>query len=317
MRNWLRSPVLVLLVITTFYLSALLWADRQQGLSQGLGAAMSYAPYLLIATLVSYAFRFYRWWWLLNRAGYSLPIAKGLLSYLAGFAYTATPGKVGELIRIRYFAKFGVPAECTFGAFVFERSCDLVAVLLLSLFIVNNSEILLVSIGFVLVIVGSILLCALKPAVLQSLERFFAKLRIPLIPKALAFLHVGISHCRSWFNIADIAMGLVMGLAAWSVVGLSFVYLQSHFTDSIPFLEALSIYPLSMLVGAASMIPGGVGSTEGAIMLLMGQYGVPVAISLLLSIVIRISTLWFGIVIGFFSLLCMEFFLREEEKYSF
>lgn len=306
MRNWLRSPVLILLAVTTLYLSALLWADRQQGLSHGLGAAMSYAPYLLLATLVSYAFRFYRWWWLLNRAGYSFPIAKGVLSYLAGFAYTATPGKVGELIRIRYFAKFGVPSECTFGAFVFERSCDLVAVLLLSLFIITDSEFLLVAIGFVLVIVGSILLCALKPALLLSLEYYFDKLRIPLIPKALAFLHVGISHCRSWFTIADIAMGLVMGLAAWSVVGLSFVYLQSHFTDSVPFLEALSIYPLSMLVGAASMIPGGVGSTEGAIMLLMGQYGVPVAVSLLLSIVIRISTLWFGILVGLLSLLYLE-----------
>lgn len=312
MHKWLRSPIFALLAVSTLYIGILLWADRQQGLAQGVGIALSHAPYLLLATVVSYLFRFYRWWWLLNRVGYSFPIGRGVLSYLAGFAYTATPGKVGELIRIRYFSRLNVPGECAFGAFVMERSCDLVAVLLLSLFIVSNSEFLFVAAGFVLVIVGSVLACAWNPKVLEVLGRTFERWRIPLLPKLCSFLYIGIGYCYRWLNAKDLMMGLSTGLAAWAVVGLGFVYLQSHLTSGIPFHESLSLYPLSMLVGAASMIPGGVGSTESAMVILMGQYGITVGAALIVAVVIRISTLWFGILVGF----CSLAFLELHWKYS-
>nr|WP_245742720.1 lysylphosphatidylglycerol synthase transmembrane domain-containing protein [Marinobacter segnicrescens] len=207
----------------------------------------------------------------------------------------------------------GVPAECTFGTFVFERSCDLVAVLLLSLFIVSGSDFLLIAVGFVLAIVGGVLLCALKPGILQMLEGLCERLGIPLIPRALAFLQAGVSHCRGWLGPVDMMVGLVLGVAAWAVVGLSFVYLLSNFSSGVPFLDALSIYPLSMLVGAASMIPGGVGTTEGAMVLLLGQYGFAVGTALLLAVVIRIVTLWFGVLVGFCALAYLEFNGRHNE----
>jgi hypothetical protein len=43
--------------------------------------------------------------------------------YLAGFAFMATPGKAGELIRVHYLLKVGGPVNVSFGAFVYEKGC--------------------------------------------------------------------------------------------------------------------------------------------------------------------------------------------------
>src|SRR5262249_17622371 len=64
-------------------------------------------PVLLGAAVASWLLRFARWQWLLSRAGHEVPPGIGLLAFLSGFAFTATPGKVGELVRIRYLAPLG------------------------------------------------------------------------------------------------------------------------------------------------------------------------------------------------------------------
>jgi len=68
----------------------------------------------------------------------------------------------------------------------------------------------------------------------------------------------------------------------------------------------VSIYPLSMLAGAASMLPGGVGSTEVTIVGLLSMHDVPIGLATLAAVGIRLSSLWFAVVCGFMSLLGME-----------
>jgi uncharacterized protein (TIRG00374 family) len=75
---------------------------------------------------------------------------------------------------------------------------------------------------------------------------------------------------------------------------------------SIKPLEAFTIYPLAMLAGAASMLPGGVGSTELSIVLLLGIYGVSVSIATIAAIGIRFTTIWFAVLTGFICLGIVE-----------
>lgn len=308
----MRSPIIALAALSAGYLAMLLWADSQRGIGRGLELVWKYAPYLIGAVIFSFTFRYFRWVWLLRRAGCSFPIERGLLPYLAGFAYTATPGKVGELIRIRYFAGLGVPAEQTFGAFIFERGCDLVAVLLLSLFIIGNSGLIPIAVGFVLVVIGALLVCIFHPSLLKALANRLAYWRLPIIPRMLNFLASGIGGCRGWLNLVDLAVGVMLGLIAWGLVAMGFVYILFEFSGAVPFLDAISIYPLSMLVGAASMIPGGFGSTEGSIVLLLDLYEIELGTAALLAVVIRVATLWFGILLGFLSLGYLEMFWRTD-----
>ena len=51
---------------------------------------------------------------------------RGWLAYVSRFAFMATLGKVGELMRTRCFARFDVDASLVVSAFVLKRALDLV-----------------------------------------------------------------------------------------------------------------------------------------------------------------------------------------------
>jgi uncharacterized membrane protein YbhN (UPF0104 family) len=51
------------------------------------------------------------------------------------------------------------------------------------------------------------------------------------------------------------------------------------------------------------MIPGGLGATEAALVYQLMQAGMPFADAVAAAIAIRISTLWFAILLGILSLL--------------
>ena len=72
--------------------------------------------------------------------------------------------------------------------------------------------------------------------------------------------------------------------------------------DDLEIIKVVSIYSSSIIVGAASLIPGGVGVAEGSIAGLLNLSGINLSVALALGILIRIFTLWYGVVAGFVAL---------------
>ncbi len=128
----LNHALISLAIVTAAYLGVLVWIDSANGIFDQLHTLAGAMPALLVLTVASWLLRYGRWRWLLRLDGFDSQGWRSLAAYLAGFAFTATPGKVGELVRIRYFARQGVPACTVISAFVFERVLDLVAVLMLA-----------------------------------------------------------------------------------------------------------------------------------------------------------------------------------------
>jgi len=64
---------------------------------------------LLGLSLLNYALRFLRWHGYLLALGARVGIGRDLLIYVAGFAFTVTPGKAGEAVRSLYLRSAGVP----------------------------------------------------------------------------------------------------------------------------------------------------------------------------------------------------------------
>ncbi len=62
-----------------------------------------------------------------------------------------------------------------------------------------------------------------------------------------------------------------------------------------------------MLAGAASMLPGGIGSTEVAIIAMLSVFNAPLGSATLAAIGIRFATMWFAVVCGFVSVGLLEF----------
>lgn len=292
--------------ITVFYLIALICMDAKNQIFSEFSHFLEVLPILVALSLFSYFLRYLRWYWLLNRAGNRINVVFGYFAYLTGFAFTATPGKVGELLRIRYLAPKGVPPWRVLAAFVYERAFDLVVVLMLSALAISRIDVFIFVLGFVVLFLAGLICAVLNPGWLTRVSAYLRLYHLKKLARICLTLRDGVSGCRIWVTPLDVLVSIILGLLAWSVTSFSFIWLLNHLGVSIPLLSAFAIYPLSMLVGAASMLPGGVGSTELTIVALLASFGFPVSIATLAAIGIRFATLWFAVVCGFFAIGVLE-----------
>jgi uncharacterized protein (TIRG00374 family) len=302
------------LLLTCFYLGLLLWIDAKNNVLAQVHLLVNNLPLLFGISLLSYFFRYLRWRWLLSRSGFLVSWRYGFIAYLAGFAFTATPGKVGELIRIRYFAKVGVPANISFGAFIYERALDLIVVLFLASLVIGRQDLLVLALSFVIIFLGLLAGIALNPSLMTKLSKFFNRLSWFWLEKLVLVVRDGLASCRFWLTQLDLIVSLLCGLTAWTLTSYGFMWLLNDLGMSIEPLAAFTIYPMAMLVGAASMLPGGVGSTELSIVLLLGVYGVTTSIATIAAIGIRFATIWFAVLMGFISLGILEIHSYPDNK---
>jgi len=293
--------------LTAMYVGVLVWVDARRQVFDSLWILASVMPVLLVTSLCTYVVRYARWRWLLARAGHSTPLGCGFLAYLAGFAFTATPGKVGELVRIRYFKPMGVPASRVIAVFVFERALDLVVVLSLATLSIRDARLLAVAVVFVLICLALLAILGMYPSLLAGLARWLEAARLLRCARLSEVLGNGFVGCRVWLRPTDLALSAALGLVAWGGTALGFVYLIAHLdVTSVPLREGLALYPMAMLAGAASMLPGGIGSTEATITALLARSDVELPVALLAAVGIRLSSLWFAIVCGLVSVTLLE-----------
>jgi len=292
--------------IMALYLIALIWVDSNNQIFHEFSNVLEVFPILIGLSLVSFLLRYLRWYWLLSRAGTRTNVIFAYFAYLAGFAFTATPGKLGELIRIRYLAYKGVPPWLVLAAFIYERVFDLMAVLILSALAISRIDIFVFVFGFVVLILAGLVCVALNPGWLTKTSAYLRLYRLKKLALICLMLRDGISGCRVWVTPLDVLLSMALGLLAWIVTSFSFVLLLNYLGVSIPILSSLAIYPLSMLAGAASMMPGGLGSTEITIVALLSYFNVPIATATLAAIGIRFSSMWFSVICGLIAMGILE-----------
>jgi uncharacterized membrane protein YbhN (UPF0104 family) len=302
----IRRALVGLALVSGLYLAALFWADSKNNVFAELPKLLAVLPLLMAISLSSYVVRYLRWYWLLHRAGHTLPVIAGFAVYLSGLAFTATPGKVGELVRIRYLEPHGVPPWRALAAFVYERAFDLLAVLLLATLVIVRKDVYVYVVGFVVLFIGVLVMVAMNPGWLTAIAAFANRHAFTRIARAVVVLRDGLAGCRVWATPLDALVAIGFGLTAWGLTAYSFVVLLRHLDIGLPFLLALAIYPLATLAGAASMMPGGVGSTEVTIVALLAVQGVGLGIATLAAVGIRLGSIWFSVAIGFLVLALLE-----------
>lgn len=302
----LQRPLASFFLLTALYLGALIWIDSGKQVFAQMPRLWSALPVMIALTLLTYVVRFARWQWLLHRLGHQPAVMRSLPAYVAGFAFAATPGKVGELIRIRYLQPLGVPAPHTLSAFVCERLLDLLSVLPLAALYLREPRLLMLALLFAGTLTAMLLVVLKHPGFLQRLIAWLHTHHAPRAAKLLGKIHEGLQGSRALLTPGNLLTGLGAGLLAWAISALAFAWLLHHLGLNIPLATALPMYPLAMLVGAASMIPGGLGSTEATLTTLLLAEGAPLQAAALAVIGIRLAFLWVSIVVGFIAFGALE-----------
>lgn len=257
----------------------------------------------LVLTMASFGLRIVRWQMLMRGVGARVPWPECAAIYLAGIALTASPGKVGETVRSAFLLRFGVRVGSSLAAFFVDRLSDVLAVLLLAVSAsgfargVDSAA----DLGWLAVLAAAVLLAALlrglvRSGVLRAMVRGFPAGR--RLRRAGEWLdHAGQDFVGLWRpRVALPAVGLAV--LAYGLQGLIYAGMVHAVAPQVGVATAVAIFAASTLAGAASLLPGGLGAMELALVALLGLEGVEAAPALAAALGLRVVTFWFGLVLG-------------------
>jgi glycosyltransferase 2 family protein len=262
------------------------------------GFSYALLPVILFLVFLNYLSRYWRWELYLKRVGISLPGRESFTIFMSGLVMTVTPGKMGELIK-SVLLKEGYEVAISRSAPVVlaERFTDLLAVYVLALAgsasFAFGTKTLWLGTGF--------LIAGLLPFVSGGTFRFCLKMleRIPWgsrlrssIPEAFHTLH-------DLMGFRILFWASVIGIMAWFFECLAFFLVFHGLGWPVPLAKATFIYAFAALAGALSMLPGGIGAAEASMTGLLLLIQVPKAQAATATILIRVCTVWFAVLLGY------------------
>jgi len=299
----LRALILSVVAAAIGYLAFSLWGGWREVVAALREVSLPVLMLLLVLSLVNYGLRFVRWQHYLTLFGHRVPWWPSLRIYLGGFALTTTPGKAGEALRCVLLQPRGVSWPHSLAALLAERLGDLIAILLLA------------AVGLAayppargVVVVMAVLLLAMLLFIQRRvwLERLDGWLRSRFSgrPAVLAAgLIETILYSSRLFSLPLLGYSIALGVVAWGAEGVAFWYLVQVLGTDMDLATALFIYAFAMLVGAVSFLPGGLGGAELTMVTLLTLNGMSPGVAVAATVLIRLATLWFAVLLGAVALL--------------
>lgn len=253
---------------------------------------------LLLLSLANYGLRGLRWHLFARKLGLKLRLRDNLRHFLGGFAMTVTPGRVGELVRMRWIAReTGVAFEKSAPLVLVDRASDLAAMAILmgAALAMSGAKIS----GGVPVVIFALIsaFVATRPQLLARLAQLGHR-STGRFPRLFARIRRAARALTPFASGGALFKGSVLALFGWLAEGVAFYLLLTWMGAEVRVATAIAIFLFSTLAGGLTGAPGGVGGAEAAMIALLSLEGVPLAMSLPATAIIRLTTLWFAILIG-------------------
>jgi uncharacterized protein (TIRG00374 family) len=249
-------------------------------------------------SLVNYALRFIRWRWYLGTMGHRIPVGQDLRIYLSGFALTTTPGKAGEAIRSLFLKEYEVPYTTSLAALAAERLADVISVAIIAVGgILFFGEFRWLAL-FMLLAAAMMILAVHSQSLRGALRRIISRMLAGRLHNAAEHAVSLLDRLSRLTGSTGLLLGICLGTVAWSAEAYGFWYLVVALGYDLPLLQAAAIYALSMLAGAASFMPGGLGGAEAAMGIMLLATGFSGADAVSATLICRLATLWFAVAIG-------------------
>jgi uncharacterized protein (TIRG00374 family) len=257
---------------------------------------------VLALTFGNYLLRYLRWALYLRLLGVRVPAGVNFIIFLGGLSMNITPGKIGELLKAYLLRESsGVPMARSVPVVMAERVTDLLALVLLMLtgfFTFRRFQGVLLAVGglilLFLVVVSS---RRLSMALLHLIAR------LPGLARLGHKLEEFYEATAALFRPGPLALATLLGLAAWLCECVGFHLVIGGFPGArAPLLLAVFIYSATTLGGVVT--PGGIGITDGSMTALLSYAAALTAATAgAATLIIRLCTLWFAVVVGVIALL--------------
>lgn len=314
MNDFRRWAAVAVALATLGYLAYALWTGfNATAVELAAFSWWLYGPVLLL-TVVNYGLRYLKWHYLLGVLGIHVPHRVNLPIFVTGLAMVITPAKAGEVVKpwlVREAS--GAPITKTLPALVAERATDGIAVVALAAvgvttFFAEATELIygtIAAIGLGLLVISN---RWLVHAILRRLHP------LPLVGRFADRLEEAYDATRACLAPRPLVVTVALSLVAWwaECVGYWLVFVGMGIDAGLD--ASTFLYAFATVFGAPS--PGGMGMAdaalaEGAVRLIEG---VTAPEALAAALLVRVATLWFGVLLGALTLLRMDAILADARS---
>ena len=302
-----RSLLLFVTLALLVFGGLAIYGDLPELLDRISSFPLSYWFIALGLALANYAVRLVRWHYYLRLLGINIGWVASMAVFMSGLAMAISPGKVGELAK-SYFLKekLDVPVARSAPVVITERFTDLLSVLVLS-----SWGLVLVPYGWTVVVLvlgvaATFVVLLVSP---WGNERL---LRLPLPSRWKPFLETSGDTFRQVFSLRPLSLALLLGALAWFAEGCALWVVLKGLDAPGSLGAAVSIYAAATLLGAITMLPGGLVGTEGGMVALLRQLDLTRPQASTATLIIRICTLWFAMAVGLIALAYVQLYMPRK-----
>ena len=301
MFNKLKKKILFSLIIAGIvYLTFTIYADYQKVFSAFAEFNWMLLPILLLLSFLNYSTRFIKWDYYLAVINVKINKFDSLSIFMSGLIMSITPGKIGELLK-SYLVKevTNVPVSRTAPVIFAERITDFLSLLLIAIIGAYTFDYgLKLSLGvtaFFIILIYIIGNKKISLSILNYLERF------SFLKKHLTNIHHAYESSYQLLRPAPLVMMTILSLISWGFECLGYHLILLNFGIDFGFFWASFSYAFATIIGALSMLPGGLGVTEGSLTYLLVKKGVANSVAVTTTLIVRVVTLWFAVLVGIIS----------------
>lgn len=287
-------------IAAMLYLGFMVYADYKNVLAAFMKFNWYWLPVILLLTFLNYLTRFFKWDYYLRVLKIKLTKMDSFAIFMSGLIMSVTPGKMGELLKA-YLVKQVAhePISRTAPIIIVERITDFISLVLLSLagaLVFNYGRIVVLGTGIFFILLT--LIISNKRLSLQIISQI----------EKIKFLHRHGEKIRtayeSSYNLLrpwPLVYMVLISLVSWFFECLGYYIILINFGINLSILWSTFVYTFSTIAGAITMLPGGLGVTDGSLTFLLVQKNIAKDLAVSSTFIIRVVTLWFAVLIGVIS----------------
>jgi len=256
--------------------------------------------FILMLTLAGIGFvvRGLRWGRLMAAVGYPVRTSDALYMHLSSQTMTITPGRFGEGFKAWLASEMSeVPLSQAITLVFVERVADLVAICTLSLggLSLFRGDGWTVLVLLIAVVTGAALASSVRVQrrAVRALTQRLGSGRYRVTADGVA------ETLASALRFRSLSRWVPVSVFVWGIEGVAlYICLRTMGFDGLSVTVTISAYAISTILGVLTLLPGGIGPTEASLVGILVAAGIPAAAASMATMMTRVSTLWWGVMVG-------------------
>lgn len=298
--NVKKSVFISIIISAVVYLGFTIYADFDKVVESFVQFNWLWFPVVLLLSFGNYVVRFLKWDYYLKILNIPVKTKDSFLIFMSGLIMSVTPGKMGELLK-SYLVKetAGEPISKTAPIIFAERITDFISLVFLTLigaFIFNIGREITIGVG--IFFIGLCIIIGNK-RLSEKIIAVFCKAKF--IGKYMEKISEAYESSYIMLRAKPLLLMTALSAGSWFFECFGYYLILINFGAEVNLFYAAFVYTFSTIAGAITMLPGGLGATEGTLTFLIMRVNVPAAIAVSSTFLIRVATLWFAIIVGIIS----------------